>query len=203
MTKQTTLRVCWIEGVRVYPLLGSSRESFIYFCKPMGDKKVPGFTKKQKDWCHERDGHQCSFFTLRNGIWQRCHKKSNLEVHHVLPRGWWDEHSTRTWDVNSKQNCLLLCDGHHRGYNATFSDTYVIHPDCRTALSEYRKGNKEAFDGMIDWRKELCQRGIPYWNTQFDWLFHRILRERNASFDTPFPQREDPWYLEGKDESSV
>lgn len=153
------------------------------------EENVKGFLKPQRDWFLERDGHQCSFVVCRDGVWRRCQSRANLEAHHVTPRGWYKQHSSRMWDVNCPENGLIICREHHRGKGADFSDRYIIHPDNQDALSKYRDGDDGAFKKMKERRYELNSRGIPYWNTRWDWLFYRLIKKRNDEFDKPYPYR--------------
>ena len=81
------------------------------------------------------------------------------------------------------------CNKTHRGKGATFSDRYIIHPDNQDALNKYRNGNDDAFSEMKERRHELNSRGIPYWQTNWDWLFYRIVKRRNQERDVQYPYR--------------
>jgi len=153
------------------------------------EENVKSFLKRQRDWFLERDDHRCSFLYHNDGKWHRCNHTNNLEAHHILPRGWYKEHSSRLWDVNGPENGLILCQMHHRGKGATFSDRYIIHPDNQDALDKHRKGNDDAFSEMKERRYELNSRGIPYWQTNWDWLFYRIVKRRNQQRDVQYPYR--------------
>lgn len=166
------------------------------------NRDIPGFTDKQKQWFRQRDGHQCSMFVYKEGEWQRCPNFEYLHVHHVTPRGWYDEHSGKTWDVNDKTNGICLCSNHHVGKYADFSDMYVIHPDMRDFFHRYREDDI-TYDYVRDRRNDLAKRGIPYWNTMHDWLFYRLVQYRNRQFDKEYPAREDPWYVKELSDSQL
>jgi len=159
------------------------------------DRDIPGFTERQKQWFRQRDGSRCSMFLCIDGEWHQCPNSDYLHVHHVTPRGWYDEHSNRTWDVNDETNGIVLCNSHHTGKYADFSDRYVIHPDMRDFYHRYRQDDIEGYDYVRQRRNELAERGIPYWNTLHDWLFYRLVRYRNRLFDKEYPARDDPWYV--------
>ena len=161
--------------------------------------KVPGFTLPMRRWAHLRDGHRCSFFTFKNGIWNQCGNTKGLDVHHLVPRGYYSQHFRRDWDLNGPDNCLTLCSEHHRGFNTSIPDRLVIHPDTRVALREYRKGDKGAFKKMMDVRYELCRNGETYWNTTHDLVLKHLVMRRNLVFlaENPYPYRKNPNYLDG------
>lgn len=164
------------------------------------DREIPGFTEKQRQWFLDRDGNRCSMFTCIDGSWQRCQNTEYLHIHHVTPRGWYAQHSNRTWDVNDETNGIVLCQEHHVGKYADFSDRFVIHADVRNAWHLYRQGDEEAYDRVDARHEELCSRGIPYWNTEHDWLFYRLVRYRNRMWQgREYPQRYDVEKAEGKD----
>lgn len=133
--------------------------------------EVVGFTQKQRQWFLERD-QKCQMFFYRNGKWEQCPTKSNLQVHHVIPRGWASLHLPKSFPVNGSQNGICLCRSCHVGISG-------VHPDTYQALQEYRGGNKLAYVEMRTKRKALNGQGIPYWNTNFDWLFQRRIKKLN------------------------
>jgi hypothetical protein len=65
----------------------------------------------------------------------------------------------------------------------------AIHADTYKALLAFGKGNKQAFDAMNKRRRELTEKGIPYWDTSHDWSFHRIMKRLNVDMlkRTPYP----------------
>lgn len=135
-------------------------------------EEVVGFTKSQREWILERDGNQCQMFFYRNGKWQQCPNRSNLQVHHIIPRGWSREHMPKDFPVNGSQNGICLCRVCHVA-------KFGVHPDTYEALMEYHKGDKKAYVRMMEMRRELNMQGIPYWNTRFDWLFNRRVKKNN------------------------
>lgn len=144
-------------------------------------EEVVGFTKKQREWFKERD-KQCQMFFYRNGRWEQCPNKSNLQVHHIIPRYWASKHLPSTFPINGSQQGICLCTSCHVGING-------VHPDTYKAREEYRKGDKLAYVKMKDHRKTLTFKGIPYWNTQWDWLFQRRIKKLNLKMlkTRPYP----------------
>lgn len=134
-------------------------------------EEVVGFTKKQREWFIERD-KQCQMFFYLNGKWKQCPNKTNLQVHHIIPRGWSKKHMPVNFPVNGSMNGICLCKSCHVGING-------VHPDTYEASLEYRKGDKQAYDKMREKRRTLNNKGIPYWNTQHDWLFNRRVKKNN------------------------
>lgn len=162
--------------------------------------KVRGFTKAQRRWILERDGHQCSFKTFLEGKgWVRCPNRTRLQVHHITPRGYYAFHLLGCgWDVNSPENGVTLCAFHHIGEGAQNKDKpYVIHWDVRLARRNYRgKGPNNSFEKMKVRRMELNQKyGRPYWNTRWDGLFRLVATERNKRFRKSYPGPTNPPYM--------
>lgn len=166
--------------------------------------KVPGFTKAQREWILERDGHQCSFMTFdpARGEWVRCKNTKRLQVHHITPRGFYDYHLRGCgWDVNSPENGITLCRFHHIGERARDEDKpYVIHWDMRIARKTYNGGVRgNSFERMRANRVRFNQEmGRPYWNTRWDWLFNLVVALRNKQFQQPFPVRKSSPYLKSR-----
>ena len=72
-------------------------------------------TKKQRDWVRKRNGNQCVHCWVgEDGKWHRCSEHENLDVHHVVPEGWGDEH-VKSMTPNSPTNLVTLCGKHHIG----------------------------------------------------------------------------------------
>lgn len=126
--------------------------------------EVKGYTKRQRAWFMRVYGNQCCFHEKRNGIWLRCGQENNLELHHIYPRGWWSTNMKKDFEINGKDNGIMLCRKHHR----------IVHPDVTEALRNYHKGLGEVFGQMKKKRFDLCERGIPYWNTIYDLMFLRL-----------------------------
>lgn len=146
-------------------------------------EEVVGFTAKQRRWFLERDEHQCQFRYFRNGKWVRCRATRGLQIHHIIPRGWSKVHMPKHFPVNGSLNGITLCARHHVGRDS-------VHPDTHEAKMQYNRGNKNSFKDMMDKRKRKNQRGIPYWNTQWDWMFTRIVKKQTARFARvkPYPE---------------
>jgi hypothetical protein len=84
--------------------------------------------------------------------------------------------------VNGCRNGITLCRYHHVGKGSIHQDTYE-------ALVAYQGGDEEAFEEMMANRKALNEQGIPYWNTQWDWMFNRLVQKNNLAFlrSNPYP----------------
>lgn len=131
---------------------------------------VKGFSSKQRQWFLRRDGNRCMFYQYDVGFkrWVRCKNTEELQIHHILARGWCATHMPRQFHVNGPTNGITLCRYHHVG------NTRAVHPDTWEALQEYRKGDKGAFSKMRQDREIKNHIGVPYWNTQYDWQFSRL-----------------------------
>lgn len=159
-------------------------------------RKVVGATAKQRSWVLARDNGRCQFRIYNNGRWTPCTMKYKaLHVHHIVPRGWYAYHFgfNKAWDdphnVNGPFNLITLCDLHHVGYNQPIGYEHCVHPDNIIALQSYRKGDKDAYKKMLEKRKVLTEKGIPYWITGWDWAFKRIVDNITPAFlyKHPFP----------------
>lgn len=148
-------------------------------------EKANGFTDAQRKWLLLRAGNQCQFLSVgSDGKWHRCPSKVNLQCHHIVPRGWASKHYPKDFPLNGPMNGIVLCDYHHIGKDS-------VHPDTYEAHMAYRAGDRDAFKKMMEKRYELNAKGIPYWNTQWDMSFHRIVQKENVSFlrTHPYPDR--------------
>ena len=154
---------------------------------------VPGFTARQRQWFIGRDNNQCTFHIWKSGVWVRCKntpKQISLDVHHIVPRGWSLYHLGKGFAVNGPMNGITLCKIHHRGYQ--FGDgTYIIHPDTEVARLSYAT-NKDSFNKMTEDRRLLNEKGIPYWNTNWDWMFQRWVKRHTLSYIVghPYPDNQ-------------
>lgn len=174
----------------------------------MAREKVPGFTKAQRLWIMERDGHQCAFMTYNAAEkkWVRCKNAAPLQVHHITPRGFYDYHLKGCgWDVNSPENGITLCAFHHVGEDTREEDKpYVIHWDTRQARKAWRGKGSKSFEKMKENRMKLNQeQGRPYWNTRWDWLFHLLVEIRNKKFRRRFPVQKDSSYATGDQKGTL
>lgn len=154
-------------------------------------KAAIGFTLPQKKWILERDGFRCQMRWVQNGKWVRCNNRFGLQVHHRVPRGWASAHYPSDYGINDCSNGITICSCHHIGEGVDNENApHVIHRDNIHAKREYRKGNKRAYDEMIENRKNLTRRGIPYWNTEYDEMFARIIARENERFlkKKPYPK---------------
>lgn len=145
-------------------------------------EEVVGFTKKQIDFFKEIYGYRCTFH-YKNGVWRRCENVDHLELHHIYPRGWCRVNMPKTFEVNGLANGIILCRGCHQ----------KVHPDVPVTLMNYRAGNKNAFDEMMDARRKLNKAGIVYWNTEWDLEFLALNKRFVAQYlkDNPnavYPQ---------------
>lgn len=144
---------------------------------------VVGFTKNQRKWFLRRDGNQCMFHYKKGGRWIRCNGKRNLQAHHVIPRGWAGLNMPPDFALNSRENGIILCSQHHVNEGGHLDSTFVVHTDNEQARREYQAGNTDAYHEMMAKRKALNERGVPYWNTAWDWLFRRLIDKANARHD--------------------
>lgn len=129
-------------------------------------EEVVGFSSSQRAWFLEAYGHRCAFYSKIRGKWLRCRNTDRLQLHHIYPRGFYRENMHPDFNVNGSQNGIILCEDHHVG-------KFGVHPDTYRARLAYRGGDKNAFNEMMDIRKELNKAGIPYWNTCYDLMFIR------------------------------
>lgn len=123
------------------------------------------FTRKQRKWYLRVYGNRCTFHELHNGVWQRCIRREKLEVHHIVPVRW-----SKLWmpefNRHACLNGILLCRGIHH---------FRIHPDLRLAFDQYHY-NKLSFKDMVWDRDSIAAKGIPYWNTDWDWMLRYLAR---------------------------
>lgn len=161
--------------------------------------KPRGFTPRMRAWAKSRDGHQCSMYRLNGGVWTRCPHKVT-ESHHITPRGWLMHQFPLSNETkleamtNQPFNIVEICPSCHRGTDPRVPDEYVVHPDCRFALKDYRKGNHGAFHDLQSRRRDSCTRGEKYWNDLYDKMFKLIVLVRNSTHleANPFPYRRSP-----------
>lgn len=147
-------------------------------------EKAKGFSDAQRRWFLARD-QRCQFHYVLDGHWVRCNNTEHLEIHHIVPRGYASRHYPEDFPLNGAYNGIVLCKLHH-----TMSPTGV-HPDTFKAHNDYVNGNKNAYNEMVQKRYELNKKGIPYWNTQYDLQFVRIVEKANVSFlrTHPYPDK--------------
>ena len=140
-----------------------------------------GYTKKQRDWFNRVYGEQCAFHEFKRGVWRRCETTTKLHIHHILPTRW-----AKRWVPNFNRdrplNGILLCKRHH-GW---------LHSDMTAAYAEYGKGNKQAFEEMIAKRDKLVERGEIYWQSQWDWMFIRLVRKAVFRYYRKHPEDKFP-----------
>lgn len=142
---------------------------------------VVGFTNAQREWFILRDGGcQFHWFDLAKMRWVRCPSKTDLQVHHIVPRGWATMHLPVSFQLNGSHNGICLCKYHHVGKGS-------VHPDTYEALLKYQAGNKNAYKQMMEARRLLNEQGTPYWCTKWDWMFSRIARKATAKFVKTHP----------------
>lgn len=140
---------------------------------------VVGFTQKQRRFFLDAFNNRCGFHTKANGVWLRCVNTTELEVHHIVPRGWCKLNMRKSFAVNGIRQGIPLCRYHH----------HQVHPDMKPALKAYREGNKQAFEQMMERRKRLNEQGRPYWNTEWDLLFIRLNLRFVGKFTAKFKQK--------------
>lgn len=152
--------------------------------------KVKSFTTAQRNYILRRDGNRCQFRYYQNGKWVRCSATRGLQVHHIIPRGWASKHLPKGFleeEVNGRSNLITLCSKHHICLKNGTED--CVHPDTEIARKKYGSGNKDAYREMVKDREDLNNRGKPYWNTVFDWMFRRLTDRANREFDEDYPKR--------------
>lgn len=149
----------------------------------MGNKAI-GFTKAQRLWFLERDGHQCMMVRVNSdGKWHRCKNTEHLQVHHVIPRGWASMHYPKRFKINGPGNGITLCRQCHVGYGLTGIELeQAVHPDTEQARIAYRKGDTDAYHKMMDRRRIMNHNGQPYWVTQYDASFLRLIAKANGRY---------------------
>lgn len=145
----------------------------------------PQMSKAQREWILRRDSSRCQKFRYLNGVWVQCSQKSVLHVHHIFPKT-----ALMTWfptsDPHTPYNLLALCgDNHHNGPEG-------VHPDISTALKDYRRGDKQAYQLTFDARAISIKKGRFYHNTIWDLLFLRRALQNTEAYlkthpDDPFP----------------
>lgn len=161
-------------------------------------EEVAGFTKKQREWFLQRDGHRCMFrWKNASGNWVRCAETVGLQIHHIVPRGWARENLGLEFEVNSPYNGITLCKVHHVGWKMGRDFQNCVHTDNETARLAFKHGNRSAYRQMHDYRVGLCRKGNPYWNTRFDWMFNGMAKKHTDNFKVPYPQNGNR-YMNGR-----
>lgn len=155
-------------------------------------EEVAGFSAAQRRWFLQRDNYRCSFFykiQLENGeyAWVRCNEIANLQVHHIVPRGWARHNLSHDFEVNGKNNGITLCSKHHIGKYMGIGFMECVHTDNEMTRLKYAEGNKKAYAEMMLERHQKVLIGLPYWNTSYDWQFVLTVQKRNLSFIAPYP----------------
>lgn len=140
---------------------------------------ILAFSGKQKEWIRDRDDNQCQFpVVVKPASYVPCGRTDHLQVHHaIVPQRFGKEHGFRQEDLDVADNGITLCESHHNG---------VIHNDMLVARLAYAK-DKTSFAHAFERRGEKIEQGEPYWNTEYDSLFERIIKARNDRVDEPFP----------------
>lgn len=148
-------------------------------------QEVVGFTRKQREWILERDGHRCQFRWFNGIKWVQCKETEGLEVHHIIPRGWAIYHMPHNFHLNGAMNGISLCGHtHHCGLEG-------VHPDTAKARKAYYEGNHNAFKEMMEERARMNQAGQPYWVTKWDWMLSRLARKNSLKFMRAHPYPEN------------
>lgn len=141
------------------------------------NEKANGFTKAQRQFFLDADGYRCQFhYVGDDGKWHRCRNTTELQIHHVVPRGFASMHYPQDFPINGPCQGITLCAMHH----CLSPDS--VHPDTFVAHNAYREGDKDAYKKMMEKRYELNRQGIPYWNTRYDLMFVRIIQKRNVAY---------------------
>ena len=145
------------------------------------------WTNKQRKWFHRVYGNRCAFHEIRYGVWRRCTQTERLQVHHIVPtraaKRWLPE-----FERNRCLNGIPLCLKHH----------CLVHPDLDLAFQQYRAGDKQSFKEIIHDRDVVVDAGEIYWDSQWDWMFHRIAKRFVFRYlakhpDDKFPEKSKRW----------
>ena len=151
-------------------------------------EEVVGFSERQRSWFLLRDGGRCAFYIPFLGFWRRCRNTRDLQIHHVVARGYAKRHYPTDFPVNGANQGVSLCKSHHCGYLADGDYRFVVHPDVEEARLDFAT-NKNSYKEMRDKRRILNESGIPYWETRWDFMFQRYIQKHNIQFlrDHPYP----------------
>lgn len=136
------------------------------------------FSSNQRLWIINRDSNMC-----QAPFPHEC-EPDYLHVHHVTPQHYSKEVFPML-DPDVPENGITLCREAHVGENG-------VHPDTFRALQIYHKGNKDAFNAMIEARGELLEQNQIYWNDQWDRIFHAIALSHTQNYEKvagPFPTK--------------
>ena len=112
-------------------------------------QEVAGFTQKQRLWFLERDGNRCMWYDKILGVWVRCKGNTELQIHHIVPRGWARENMGLDFPVNSSDNGITLCRKHHVGWYMGHQYKNCVHTDNEATRIAYSNGDKSAYQKMI------------------------------------------------------
>ena len=140
------------------------------------------FTKRQRDWIVDRDGNKCMFHEKKGNKWIRCNSQKSLHVHHIVPQ-LWSEVNLSDWCGDIPSNGVTLCKFHHAG------SMNSVHPSGYVASLEYAR-DKQAYQKMQETAESSSVKGVPYWKTDWDWMFTRIARRKTHSYVllVPWPE---------------
>lgn len=141
----------------------------------------------QKKKILERDNYesQLQHYDEKTGFTKGCKdcpykdkSKRKLNVHHINPNGnGGSNDATNLITVYECEHTGKMCDGKLVDPKKKF----VIHPDMLRGFFEYRKGNKNAIQEVMDRRRPLKENGEIYWSTDHDAELKQTAIERTLN----------------------
>ena len=171
--------------IKFVDVLGKNKDIVVSSALIVGGMVCIALTRRQKQWILTRDNNtsQMRHYSEEKG-WH-CKDPTTCEgcdgkgcprhVHHINPQG--------NGGSNRPNNLITLFSCEHIGRKGN-GDTvdpekeFVVHPDNIRALKEYRAGNKDAYNELMDERSEKTKRGEPYWSTDHDIEMAQTAEER-------------------------
>lgn len=128
-----------------------------------------GFSFRQREAIRKRDHDACQSY--ENGI----RHGGKLQIHHILPKRFAEKVlGMKPEEYNTAENAITLCTNHHTGH------PHSVHPDMHKALWEYRNGDRDAINRMIEERENKIKEGRIYWNNEHDGEFREIARRNTV-----------------------
>ena len=131
-------------------------------------------TPAQRNAIIQRDNNtsQMRHYSEKRGFHTGCQVgcpveaiKRKLQVHHINPFG--------NGGTNDPENLITLYQCEHVGKKCDgtlveHGESFVVHPDMVKGFQEYRKGNSNAINEVMERRKPLKEHGEIYWATDHD-----------------------------------
>lgn len=127
--------------------------------------------------------------------WYICGNNERLQIHHVVPQGYWVYQ--RHTNPNLASNGIALCILHHIGTGYKDSLDWheevvpIIHPDIEWARRRY-DGTAKYYQQVFDGRDEVTQKGQTYWNTDWDSALEMIVDETVGRYMYEHPEDKFP-----------